>query len=258
MLYDRNFGDILMAALFGSALKQLGCEPWVYRLHEETARRHGLRSCGTITELLEGAELLVLGGGGLLYSVPRLSALFRGYSRKRTRDWKALMHGVERHQTPVAAFSVGSDGSPNISRFLPATRRFWTRTAIDPTTVRLAKDVALLASMGKQATYAPDVVLTLSVRDPVSRARPSFRERLRVGVCLRGLADPASVVSRYAARSPRADFVLLSARLNRFAERDAPRPGSRTQNLMARPAARLEELCHNRTAAHKKARPHGG
>ena len=210
-----NFGDDMMAVLFGLALREAGMPFCVYRLCRPYAERYGFEVVTSPAELLESADVLVWGGGGLLVSWPDLMyrVLFRGAARDFTKIVKgALDRGID-----LLACSVGGDGScpstltPNFKELFVRASKFIT--------VRNPEDLQILRRTGTPGAYYPDIMWLACDRFPATGRR---RKGFRIGIDLypsnlvRQRAWRCSDSSRNRPRAPR-----LRVRLPRY---DKPQP----------------------------------
>ena len=71
-----NFGDDLAAAIFCRRLKELGVGVRVYGLCEPYAVAFSLTVTETVEDLLDGVDMFLFGGGGVLVSNRRPSRLY--------------------------------------------------------------------------------------------------------------------------------------------------------------------------------------
>lgn len=172
-----NFGDDLMALQFGLALREAGVPFCVYRLCRPYAERYGFEVASSPAELLESAELLVWGGGGLLVSWPDL--LYRILFRGAARDFTKIVSGALERGIDLLACSVGGDGSctgpltPNFKEsFVQASKYI---------TVRNPEDLEILRRTGTPGAYYPDIMWLACERFPVTRRT---QEGFRIGIDL--------------------------------------------------------------------------
>ncbi len=190
-----NFGDDLMAVLFARRAAAAGADPVVLELDPALARRVGIERASSVDELLDGADLCLMGGGAMLESgVLRWGA--RAYSRDLEADLVKLWRGA-RGRLPIHALSIGGSGRTTPWRLSPAKALLYRSGVVERATVRLPDDVEVLSRCGVPTEHHPDVLL---------RADRWFRgagdprgERLRVGVNLNrrtGGALASAVVDR--------------------------------------------------------------
>lgn len=149
-----NFGDDLMAVIFGRHLQRLGVPFKVHRFPEKYSKRFGFESAHSIEELLEDCDALVWGGGGFLVTGKSL------WARARSRAWheklSALVDSARERDLDFAAFSIGGDGNFSIGKLHPA-RAHVLRVA-KSITVRNKEDATALQCLGIQAKFFPDIV----------------------------------------------------------------------------------------------------
>lgn len=175
-----NFGDDLMAVIFGRHLQSCGTPCRVFRLCAPYAAAAGLPVAESVDHLLDGVDTVVWGGGGLLVSwnERRFRKAFSGV----VEESEALIAAARARGLRLIAMSIGGSGEP-ISSLTPAYREAVV-THASHVTVRHPGDVSALAARGIVADYFPDVVWQTPVLfpQPVKRAR----ERLRIGIDLYG------------------------------------------------------------------------
>ena len=172
-----NFGDDLMAILFGFSLRQLGADFTIYKLNPHYADRFGFTTAESAGSLLESAKLLVWGGGGLLVSWSSLSyeVLFPGISR----EYGILIETARNMDLRVCALSVG--GSGDLPKKLVPDYKQALVNAADYISVRNPQDLSLLKENGVRGDYYPDVVWQTADYFPVL---PRNRGTARIGIDL--------------------------------------------------------------------------
>jgi polysaccharide pyruvyl transferase WcaK-like protein len=148
-----NYGDDLMALQFATVLKQMGADPWVYRLDSKLAERYSVHTTHSLAELFQAARFCLIGGGAMLVDQQYISA-------DMEQDFQDLYQACLQHKVPIFPISVGSGGRGVATDLSGARTQFWQNVACKASTVRLQEDVALLNTMGKEAIYYPDVLLT--------------------------------------------------------------------------------------------------
>lgn len=158
----RNFGDDLMAVMFGRYLAQSGADFAVYRPGGHSPDASGFPVADSIEALLEGKDLVVYGGGGSLCDRSRQS---EAYESERCR----LIEVARRKGLPVGGFSIGGTGR------LPQPLRPFQRSflqAVRCLSVRNPQDVSWIreAAPGLPVEYYPDIVWQTSALFP---GRPS-------------------------------------------------------------------------------------
>lgn len=170
-----NFGDDLMAAAFGSQLQEMGHQVTVFDLDQRECLKYGLTTESNIDDLVKWCDVVVMGGGAVLKNAQYLRAFLNPKARAIELRFFSLARALKRYSRPSYAVSIGSDGavSPNTISFF---RRFVLQSeAFKNCTVRLQKDVRLMESLGKKATFVPDVLLATSDLfnlKPISEKQP--------------------------------------------------------------------------------------
>ena len=170
-----NFGDDLAAVLFGLFLKRIRVPVRVYKLCASLSGEFGLEAARTADELLDDAQLLVWGGGGLLapWADRTYGLLYPGVAE----EYDSLIGAALRRGVPLSALSVGGTGAyPS-----PLTPRYKQRLLESATyvSVRNPQDLALLARHRVAGDYFPDVVWQTATQFPAERTRS---DRRRIGI----------------------------------------------------------------------------
>jgi Polysaccharide pyruvyl transferase len=163
-----NFGDDLMAVIFGRHLQSLGIPFRVHKFPVSDARRFGFETAESVDELLEDCQALVWGGGGLLVS--RRSRLYHGHRRRFIAEQTGLVESAIRHGMRLAALSIGGDGVPELDLFPPYKARFLD--AAETVSVRNEHEVLALHRLGIPSVFFPDIVWQARRCLPVTPTRP--------------------------------------------------------------------------------------
>ncbi|MEM8904659.1 MAG: polysaccharide pyruvyl transferase family protein [Actinomycetota bacterium] len=206
-----NFGDDLMAVLFARRVREAGSSPIVLQLDPELAARLDLHVAGSVPELLDEADLCVMGGGAML-EAGSLRWAARGYSRDLERDLLALWR-CARGRVPVHASSIGGSGATSPLRLSPAKAVLLRSGVVGASTVRLPEDVLLLRRLGVEATYHPDVVLGASRSFAGERTRRDDRFRVGVNLNVRTGSGLTRRLLDWAAADPAVELVFLHTHL---------------------------------------------
>ena len=172
-----NFGDDLYAILFGWALQRGGIPFSLFGLCDPYASRLGVERAPTLAGLLDGADALIWGGGGLLVSWAPLT--YRLLYPSTVPRMNRLVGEVIRRRLPVLLASVGGDGRP--PHDVKPAYRARLLGAAQSITVRSPQDADLLRAAGRDAAQYPDVVWGLSQHITVPRRQGP---RMRVGIDL--------------------------------------------------------------------------
>jgi polysaccharide pyruvyl transferase WcaK-like protein len=167
-----NFGDDLMAVIFGRTLEKLGVAFSVYGLGKEYEVRYGFSLVSSVDELVEASDAIVFGGGGLLQ--PR-----KGTSNF-ARELDALLKACRDRSIPIFCFSIGGAGLP-LDKIRPASRRQLVEQA-EFFTVRLRAEIPLLDQVGTPGTHHEDIVWTTPSFFPSIPIQESESGRLAIGV----------------------------------------------------------------------------
>jgi polysaccharide pyruvyl transferase WcaK-like protein len=172
-----NFGDDLMAVLFGFMLRRVGADFTIYRLDRNHAGRFGFDTADSARSLLESAQLLLWGGGGLLVSWSPIlhDLLFPGISS----EYAAIVETAQRLHRRFCALSVG--GSGDSPPFLTPSYKQAFLSHAEYVSVRNPQDLALLQRNGVRGDCYPDVVWQTADHFP---ATPRKRGTARIGIDL--------------------------------------------------------------------------
>ena len=108
-LYGQGlFADDLMGVIFGLFLRRLGVPFSVYKLCKPYAEAFGFTVAHSVEELLEDAQALLWGGGGLL--VPWSNLVYNLVYPHLEADYSRLIAATRAKGIPMYAFSVGGSG----------------------------------------------------------------------------------------------------------------------------------------------------
>jgi len=168
-----NFGDDLMALIFGRFFQNRGAEVCVYRLYRQYAEEYGFKAAYSIDELLDGRDLVVLGGGAAFVPAKRSNSLF---SESR-RDLFLLLQQCKTKGIPIYGSSLGGDGTDHRKQAL-LYRQALLQSA-EYLTVRNPEDVELLRSAKARGDFYPDIVWQTSAFFPIERYQ---NKRIRIGI----------------------------------------------------------------------------
>ncbi len=179
--YDHgNYGDDLMAILFAQVVKESGARPCVYGLNQALAVRYGIEVVNSITELLEDAQICIIGGGGFL--MPRGDSLSKPH-RKIEDDCIHIEAICSEIGCKVYAVSIGSNGAGDSVALQYGKMKLLTSNTFAGATVRLEKDVEFFTKIGKSAAVFPDVLWGVSsIWSPCDRSQDSKKHRIGVNV----------------------------------------------------------------------------
>lgn len=133
----RNFGDDLMAVIFGLHLRRLGVTFKVFGLPRELLAAYGFCGTSDIDELLHGAVMVIHGGGGLLLTADQN----RSKTNQYEKEIEALRAGCLARKIPIHLISVGGDGDER-KPLAPARRQYLEQAAY--VSLRNPEDVHLV------------------------------------------------------------------------------------------------------------------
>ncbi len=168
---QHNFGDDLMAVLFGLFLQRRNVEFSVFGLHPGYAESRGFHVVRSFDELLDGKDMLVFGGGGFLCDEWT-------YGKQYEADRCEIIALARRKRIPIYGFSLGGNG--RLPRPLRPFQRLFLETA-RYISVRNAQDLDWIGKLDEPPPmdYFPDVVWQTSSFFPRLRKK---RQRIRVGI----------------------------------------------------------------------------
>lgn len=208
-----NFGDDLMAVIFGRHLRSRGIPCRIFQLCAPYAASAGLPVADSIDALLGQSDILVWGGGGLLVSwnERRFRKWFPGVAEKSA----ALIAEARRRKLPIIALSIGGSGASTPS-LTPAYREAVVTSAAH-ITVRSPADLPALAARGISADYFPDIVWQTPTLFPQSLSRIGERTRIGIDVYGANLTRQAAqyfvgIIQVLIRLRPDCTFVLLNSR----------------------------------------------
>jgi len=148
-----NYGDDIMAIQFAQHLKKIGANPYVFKLNKNLAEIYSIDVAETWDELFDGAHFCLIGGGGVL--IDNLTASV-------DEEFKLLSAMSLKYSCPVFPISIGGEGKGVKSKLSDQRKTFFQGETCKTSTVRLEDDVFLLNSLGKEALYFPDVLLSVA------------------------------------------------------------------------------------------------
>jgi polysaccharide pyruvyl transferase WcaK-like protein len=144
-----NFGDDLMAALFGRELRSLGIPFKVFGLSTPILKENDFAGVSTIEDLLSGTDIIIYGGGG---------AFLQSKIKQRAtheQDVGKLCSLCKKQGIPIYMLSVGGSGAlspqptPSQEILLQQARYI---------TFRNPEDVALISSPNTRYSIGSDIV----------------------------------------------------------------------------------------------------
>jgi len=168
-----NFGDDLMAVIFGRSLQELRFEFTVYGLPAEQ-EQHGYSITLSLQEFVDTSDMIVYGGGGILQPKEK-DALFG-------QQLETLLHLCRQQSKPIFCFSIGGQGLP-LASIAPPARRHLVEQA-EYVTLRLRADLPLLDEAGTRGTHYEDVVWTTPSHFPPASDAMGHDRRPRIGINL--------------------------------------------------------------------------
>lgn len=159
---QQNFGDDLMAVMFYQKLTALGHRVSVFGLSENEARLNNIVVCHNLEDGLKGADAIIIGGGAVLNERQFFRRLLRSSLRKIELRYLLLSNALRKYKKPLYFSSIGSDGIMSFHDIPFARRKLLFSTSVRGGTVRLKRDVDILAAASIRASAAPDILLGAS------------------------------------------------------------------------------------------------
>lgn len=207
-----NFGDDLMAVMFGRTLQQYGVDLRVYKLCEAYAGRFDFDVAQTPETLLDGADLLVWGGGGML--VPWRSPVYRKLHPKATLGNMPVLLEAERRRVRMVALSVGGSGDPAPPDL--GERRARLLSMASRLTVRNEEDLVIPQRAGVRCDWFPDIVWHTGTMFPATKSSGGGRLRIGIDVYPSNLLRQhgeyfVALLQLAVMRRPDVDFVLIDS-----------------------------------------------
>jgi polysaccharide pyruvyl transferase WcaK-like protein len=206
-----NFGDDYCAVLLGLALRGAGHSVSIFRLPQAYAGPFGLQTASTPEELLDGADLLLWGGGGLL--VPWRDLAYRVMFPGVAGEFDKVVALATQKGVRLAACSVGGDGSCP-PRLTPAYKEDFARSA-SFMTVRNPQDLAILKRFGVAGAAFPDLMWLAGDRIPRPASGPGG---MRIGfdiylstILRRSAPSLLAVLKEIADRRPDCQFFFIDS-----------------------------------------------
>lgn len=179
---EGNFGDDLMALLLAEACKSTGASVVAYRTPPLFESRYGIERAESLDDLLAGADLCVVGGGEFLFRRALIKYLARRYLRRFENSCAELAHHAERRSVPLAAFSVGGDGTTEFRHLSRQRRALFGSPMLRYASVRLRSDLATLSGTGARIDHFPDVLLATAELVHATQAPRQKRAAARVAL----------------------------------------------------------------------------
>jgi hypothetical protein len=238
-----NFGDDVMAVLFARAVAEAGGRPVVYRMDRELADRHDVETEDALDPLVDGARLVIMGGGAMLAGGGLRKHAQRWY-RDYNRDFARLASAAERAACPIHAISIGGDGGP--SRLSKSQRRLYSSEMMRSATVRLPTDVATLEAFGIPTVHHPDILLAGPEHLGVVGRRDPDRVTIGLNIFERTGRDLADGLMEAAAQRPDLRLVFIHSHLPSQPQRYEIQPDSEHADIVLHrdtdPAATCETI----------------
>ena len=202
---DHNFGDDLMAVMFGHFLQLSDIDLSVYKLCRQYAEPYGFQVADSIDTLLAGKDLLIFGGGGSLCD--RIQ-----FSEQYEADRCQVIMQAQQKDLPIYGFSLGGTGR-HPRPILPFQQMFLK--AVRFLSVRNPQDVHWVKQINPhiRVDCYPDIVWQTSACFPKQRRphqRPVIGIHLHATPLIRRRAIYVPVLLSAIVRLRRdVDFVLI-------------------------------------------------
>jgi polysaccharide pyruvyl transferase WcaK-like protein len=165
-----NFGDDLMAIAVARVLAARGAAP-VVLTDNPCFERAGCEIQTDVDALVQSCDAIILGGGGALLSVGAMGKV--SYPGKYSDLLEQVARRAANRGVPLYAVSIGGDSPDATRRLRPGIVAFLTSPTFQRATVRLRDDLACLERLGAEASYYPDLVLSVPAILPSVRREGS-------------------------------------------------------------------------------------
>jgi len=175
--HSQNFGDDLMAVIFGTVLQRLGVSFTIFGLGPEYRSRYGFAVAASATELVEASDVVVCGGGG--HFQPRKGG------NPFDRELEDLLKACRDRSVPILGISLGGAGLP-LGEFRPESRRELLER-FECVTLRLRSELPLLAEAHTPGTHHADVVWSTPNFFPAMAGPRPVGERPTIAFSLYGV-----------------------------------------------------------------------
>jgi len=169
-----NYGDDLMALQFAKSLERMGVDSCIYRLDSYLADKYSVGTTNSLEELFQGAKFCIIGGGAVLSEE-------LAFPDAMENDYRELNTISNKHQCPVFPISVGGNGKGISTKLSFEKQEFLRSNYCKVYTVRLKEDIPLVNKLGKEATYYPDILLSIQNFWDID-AMPKSSGQLHVGI----------------------------------------------------------------------------
>jgi hypothetical protein len=150
-----NYGDDLMAVLFGKELQKHGYRVSIFRLDEKIASDNGFETTHSVEDLFRDASVCIIGGGAHLISKEKFGTSIEA---DLEQVFEEMLISARKYSVPVYSFSIGGDGKGAETVLAPHHEAFFSSEVYKGGTVRLPQDIPLLKRLGKEANYVQDVL----------------------------------------------------------------------------------------------------
>jgi polysaccharide pyruvyl transferase WcaK-like protein len=165
-----NFGDDLMAIAVAHVLAARGAAP-VVLTDNPGFERAGCEIQTEVDALVRSCDAIVLGGGGALLSLGPSGKV--SYPGRYSDLLELVARGAAHRGVPLYAVSIGGDSPDATRRLRPGIVAFLGSPTFQRATVRLREDLACLERLGAEASYFPDLVLSVPAILPEVRREGS-------------------------------------------------------------------------------------
>jgi polysaccharide pyruvyl transferase WcaK-like protein len=169
----QNFGDDLMAIMFGLKLQSLGVPFTIFGLEAQYEKSYGFSIVSSVADLVKISDVILFGGGGLL--LPH-----RGQSNYWERKLEALVRLCNERDIPILCLSIGGAGLSLEELRPPARRQLFEKSKY--CTLRLRSEIPLLVQAGIEGRHHEDVVWMTSSFFPFVSGKTQVNRRPTIGI----------------------------------------------------------------------------
>ncbi len=168
-----NFGDDLMAVIFGLFLWKHKVEFSVYKLCRPIAEQFKFTVVDSVEDLIDGKDIVILGGGGIFQVRKKIQPRMLKFAQELS-DLIAL---TQQKNIPIYGFSLGGNGV-YCKPLEPPGRQALLEQA-KYISVRNPEDMDFIRYSGCQGAFYPDVLWQTPLFFPVTQKKNA---RLKIGI----------------------------------------------------------------------------
>lgn len=173
---EMNLGDNVMAHLLATHLIDRGHDVVIFSTNPGPLARLDARIAGTVDEFLEGLDLIIFGGGGLLIPRPKLSISGVAFHN----ELGAVLDGAKARSIRMFGVSLGGAGKP-FSEIVPQQRR-QLLVSLEAFSLRNPEDSHLFDELNKPGKVLGDLVWTVASKFPMPPKAATGKTRVGINL----------------------------------------------------------------------------